>query len=215
TGDGVAVPSDTVRSCRRRRQKSYDDVIALKETIEDSANSEEEDNESESEDDVCVDEDNNIDSMFDENDIDVTDNQDFDSDFGKESDLERIRISKLSQLRKRKLQEDSVMNKHDLFIGQSFGSSTHIKDRVYMHSIETRRKLKLIRNGKRRVRAKCVGQMPIFDLNDNGLCKDGPSNQSASHSKGTTTRSRACANGKNNSDIDKGKGIINGGKKCP
>ncbi|GJU60009.1 hypothetical protein Tco_1237775 [Tanacetum coccineum] len=124
------------------------------------------------------------DSMFDENDIDVTDNQDFDSDFGKESDLERIRISKLSQLRKRKLQEDSVMNKHDLFIGQSFGSSTHIKDRVYMHSIETRRKLKLIRNGKRRVRAKCVGQMPIFDLNDNGLCKDGPSNQSASHSKG-------------------------------
>ncbi|GJW79178.1 mutator type transposase [Tanacetum coccineum] len=53
--------------------------------------------------------------------------------------------------------------------GQPFESSKQIKDRVCIQSIETRRKLELIKNDKRRVRAKCVGLLPLYDLNDNRL----------------------------------------------
>ncbi|GJY12403.1 hypothetical protein Tco_0381712 [Tanacetum coccineum] len=72
------------------------------------------------------------DSMFDKNDLDVIDNEEFDSDSSEKSDLESISNSKLRQLRKRKLQEDDVVNKHDFFVGQSFGSNKKIKDRVCM-----------------------------------------------------------------------------------
>ncbi|GKA94704.1 hypothetical protein Tco_0816742 [Tanacetum coccineum] len=55
------------------------------------------------------------DSMFDKNDLDVIDNEEFDSDSSEKSDLESISNSKLRQLRKRKLQEDDVVNKRDFF----------------------------------------------------------------------------------------------------
>ncbi|GJT17484.1 hypothetical protein Tco_0876190 [Tanacetum coccineum] len=55
------------------------------------------------------------DSMFDKNDLDVIDNEEFDSDSSEKSDLKSISNSKLRQLRKRKLQEDDVVNKHDFF----------------------------------------------------------------------------------------------------
>ncbi|GKE33643.1 hypothetical protein Tco_1452965, partial [Tanacetum coccineum] len=61
------------------------------------------------------------------------------------------------------------------------------------------RKLKLVRNKKRRVRSKCVGLIHVSDLNDNGPCKE-----SASQSRGPTTRSRSCMDGV---DKDKGNGV--------
>ncbi|GJY94811.1 hypothetical protein Tco_0511172, partial [Tanacetum coccineum] len=157
-----------------RVEHSYDDVASTDKIDDDSYVYERsgEDEDSESQKDVFIDEDTDIDEfkldvnlfvmnatdqknarvlignvpdfMFDENDLDVIDNEDFDSDSGEGCDMENIRR-------------------------QSFGSSKQIKDRVNMYSIETIKKLKLIRNDKRRVRAKYVGLMPVFDVNDNGL----------------------------------------------
>nr|GEW58748.1 hypothetical protein [Tanacetum cinerariifolium] len=82
---------------------------------------------------------------------------------------------------------------------------------------ETIKKMKYIRNEERGVRAKCVGLILVFDLNDNGPCKDGPSKESASQYKSPTTRSRACVDGQDNgADKDKGNIIIDGGNNgCP
>ncbi|GJW87387.1 hypothetical protein Tco_0162727 [Tanacetum coccineum] len=148
--------NETVVEDSWRVEHSYDDVASTDKIDDDSyvyeRSGEDEDN-----------------FMFDENDLDVIDNEDVDSDSGEGCDIENIRSSKQKQLKKRRLQEDGVVNKHDFFVRQSFGSSKQIKDRVYMYSIETIKKLKLIRNDKRRVRAKYVGLMPFFDVNDNGL----------------------------------------------
>lgn len=79
---------------------------------------------------------------------------------------------KLRKLRKEKEKDEFIVKKYGFYAGQRFASSKAIKDKVYIHSIETRRKLKLVRNDKVRVRAKCEGPIPVFDLN-NGPLNDG------------------------------------------
>ena len=87
-----------------------------------------------------------------------------------------------------------------------------------MHSIETRRKLKLVRNDKVRVRAKCEGPIPVFDLNNgpfnDGPSVDDPSKVSPSQSTGPKTRSKSKVG---SADKDKGKGIFEetSNQSCP
>ncbi|GJY22256.1 hypothetical protein Tco_0394822 [Tanacetum coccineum] len=74
---------------------------------------------------------------------------------------------------------------------QKFGSSKEAKDRLYMHSIESKRKLKQYKNDKTNVRAICEGKLTVFTMlrgsgptGPNQTMGDGPS-----RSSGLTTRS--------------------------
>ncbi|GJT70677.1 hypothetical protein Tco_1029963 [Tanacetum coccineum] len=55
--------------------------------------------------------------------------------------------------------------------------------------------------------------LDVIDNEEFDSDSDGPSNESASHSKGSTTRSRACVDGQDDADKDKGNGIIDGKKR--
>lgn len=101
-----------------------------------------------------------------EDDIDVINNDSFDSASDSEDDLERIRRRKLRQLEKEKKVDEGVMNMYEFYCGQKFGSSKEVKDRIYKHSIETRRELKMSKNDKVRVTAICVGKIPICSSSD-------------------------------------------------
>nr|GEU77612.1 reverse transcriptase domain-containing protein [Tanacetum cinerariifolium] len=83
-----------------------------------------------------------------------------------EDDLERIGRKKLRELNKEKRVDEGVINRYEFYCGQEFGSSNEVKDRIYMHSIETRRELKMSKNDKVRVTANCVGKIPICGLSD-------------------------------------------------
>ncbi|GJW59894.1 hypothetical protein Tco_0109229 [Tanacetum coccineum] len=61
-------------------------------------------------------------------------------------------------------------------IRQKFTTAKEAKDRVYLHSIESRRNLKLYKNDSVRVRARCDGKVPIFTMSQDahdkgGLCR--------------------------------------------
>ncbi|GKG62740.1 shikimate O-hydroxycinnamoyltransferase, partial [Tanacetum coccineum] len=47
---------------------------------------------------------------------------------------------------------------------QKFNTPKEAKDRVYLHSIESRRNLKLYKNDSVRIRARCEGKVPVFTM---------------------------------------------------
>ncbi|GKD28718.1 hypothetical protein Tco_1239496 [Tanacetum coccineum] len=116
--DHTGEVNETVVEDSWRVEHSYDDVASTDKMDDDSyvyeRSGEDEDSESQK---MIVLIGNVPDFMFDENDLDVIDNEDFDSDSGEGCDIENIRGSKQKQLRKRRLQEDGVVNKHDFFVG--------------------------------------------------------------------------------------------------
>ncbi|GKE02593.1 heat stress transcription factor B-4-like protein, partial [Tanacetum coccineum] len=82
--------------------------------------------------------------------------------------------------------------KYSFYTGQQFTTPKEAKDRVYLHSIESRRNLKLYKNDSIRIRARCEGQVLIFTMPQgtgptcpNSIMEDGPSGSS-----GLTTRSK-------------------------
>ncbi|GKA34574.1 mutator type transposase [Tanacetum coccineum] len=92
--------------------------------------------------------------------IDVIDNDNFESGTDSEDDgIDKIRRKKLKQIKK---------------------ANESLKERVRLHSIETRRKLFLAKNDKLRIRAKCLGRNPVFTLDG-----EGPSNTDAGPKKKT------------------------------
>ena len=156
------------------------------------------------------------DNLVGDTESEVFDSDDFESDFDETvaTDVQK----KLRKLRKEKEKDEFIVKKYWFYAGQRFASSKAIKDRVYIHSIETRRKLKLVRNDKVRVRAKCEGPIPVFDLN-NGPLNDGPSVDDPSkvsprQSTGPKTRSKSKVG---SADKDKGKGIFEetSNQSCP
>ncbi|GJY24286.1 hypothetical protein Tco_0397944 [Tanacetum coccineum] len=87
---------------------------------------------------------------------------DFGTNSGGEGDGLCRRRSSLNKLKKAFMQGQLNGNKYALYCGQFFGSSKEVKDKVYLHSIETRRDLKLVRNDKLRVRAMCFGKTLMY-----------------------------------------------------
>ncbi|GJW31933.1 hypothetical protein Tco_0051965 [Tanacetum coccineum] len=79
-------------------------------------------------------------------DLDVIDNDNFES--GTDSD-------------------DDGIEKHFFFV-VNFCICRCVKERVRLHSIETRRQLYLAKNDKVRIRAKCFGRNPVFILDGEG-----------------------------------------------
>lgn len=58
------------------------------------------------------------------------------------------------------------MHKYFFFIGQQFGTAAEVKERVHLHSIETRRELYLKKNDKERIRVQCKGTIPVYSTTD-------------------------------------------------
>lgn len=102
-------------------------------------------------------------------DVEDVDNENLDSGSDDdENELEKIRRKKLRELEKANKNADNIKHKYFFYFGQKFTSAAEVKERVRLHSIETRRKLQLTRNDKLRVRAKCMGRIPVFTTQDDG-----------------------------------------------
>nr|GEU72822.1 hypothetical protein [Tanacetum cinerariifolium] len=106
------------------------------------------------------------DDVLEEGDVDVINADGFDSDPGDDV---------------KKLQEE-----------KKFTTPKEAKDRVYLHSIESRRNLKLYKNDGVRIRARCDGKVPVFTMSQ-GTGPTGPNRgmkAGPSGSSGLTTRSK-------------------------
>nr|GEW56771.1 hypothetical protein [Tanacetum cinerariifolium] len=96
------------------------------------------------------------DNVLEREELDVINADGFDSDTG--NDEERnYRKRWLAELRTKM---EGVINasgqrKYSFYTGQKFTSPKEAKDRVYLHSIESRRNLKLYKNDSVRIRARC------------------------------------------------------------
>ncbi|GKD18287.1 hypothetical protein Tco_1207445, partial [Tanacetum coccineum] len=102
-------------------------------------------------------------------DLDVIDTDNFKSGTDSDDDgIEKVRRKKLKHIKKAKESEDNIVHKHFFFVGQTFASADDVKERVRLHSIETRRQLYLAKNDKVRIRAKCFGRNPVFILDGEG-----------------------------------------------
>ncbi|GKF60317.1 hypothetical protein Tco_0177103 [Tanacetum coccineum] len=82
--------------------------------------------------------------------------------------------------------------KYSFYTGKKFTTPKEAKDRVYLHSIESRRNLKLYKNDGVRIRARCDGKVPVFTISQ-GIGPTGPNRgmeAGPSGSSGPTTRSK-------------------------
>ncbi|GKD46555.1 heat stress transcription factor B-4-like protein [Tanacetum coccineum] len=133
------------------------------------------------------------DDVLEGEDVDVVNADGFDSDPG--NDEERnYRKRRLAELR---TEMEGVINasgqwKYSFYTGQQFTTPKEAKDRVYLHSIESRRNLKLYKNDSVRIRARCEGKVPVFTMSQ-GTGPTGPNSRmeaGPSGSSGPTTRSK-------------------------
>ncbi|GJR33721.1 transposase, MuDR, MULE transposase domain protein [Tanacetum coccineum] len=92
--------------------------------------------------------------------------------------------------------------KYLFYNGQQFTTPKEAKDIVYLHSIESRRNLKLYKNDSVRIRARCEGKVPVFTMSQ-GTGPTGPNSRmeaGPSGSSGPTTRSKKRKNTGTNDD---------------
>ncbi|GJY46359.1 putative transposase, mutator type, MULE transposase domain protein [Tanacetum coccineum] len=105
------------------------------------------------------------DDVLEGEDVDVVNVDGFDSDTS--NDEERnYRKRRLAELR---TEMKGVINasghwKYSFYTGQQFTTPKEAKDRVYLHSIKSRRNLKLYKNDSVRIRARCEGKVPVFTM---------------------------------------------------
>ncbi|CAI9295100.1 unnamed protein product [Lactuca saligna] len=69
---------------------------------------------------------------------------------------------------------DAAQVSDPFYILQRFSSSQEAKDRIYLHAIETRRELDMVKNDKNRVRVVCKGTIPNMGILETSG-KGGPS----------------------------------------
>ncbi|GJW55707.1 heat stress transcription factor B-4-like protein [Tanacetum coccineum] len=133
------------------------------------------------------------DDVLEGEDVDVINVDGFDSDPG--NDEERnYRKRRLAELR---TEMEGVINasgqwKYSFYTGQKFNTPKEAKDRVYLHSIESRRNLKLYKNDSVRIRARCEGKVHVFTMSQ-GTGPTGPNRgmeAGPSGLSGPTTRSK-------------------------
>nr|GEY27035.1 shikimate O-hydroxycinnamoyltransferase [Tanacetum cinerariifolium] len=135
--------------------------------------------------------------------VDVINADGFDSDPG--NDEERnYRKRRLAELRTKM---EDVINasgqwKYTFYTSQKFTSPKEAKDRVYLHSIESKRNLKLYKNDSVMKSARCEGKVSVFTISQGtgptdpySIMEAGPSGSS-----GPTTRSKKKKNTCTNDD---------------
>ncbi|GJV81851.1 zinc finger, SWIM-type containing protein, partial [Tanacetum coccineum] len=170
-------PSVNEHERARDDNNEPEETLVEGETIvedEEDNSTEEGDSDSENDEDYFVDEYTYLEEDHDPipSELDVIDNDNFKSGIDSEDDrIVKIRRKKLRQIKKANESDDNIVFKHFFFVGQTFSTAAEVKERVRLHSIETRKKLFLAKNDKVRIRAKCLGRIHVFTLDG-----EGPSN---------------------------------------
>ncbi|GKD55958.1 hypothetical protein Tco_1289345 [Tanacetum coccineum] len=110
--------------------------------------------------------------------------------------------------------------KYSFYTGHKFTTTKEAKDRLYLHSIKSRRNLKLYKNGSVWIKARCDGKVHVFTMSQctrptspNRRMKAGPS-----ESSGPTTTSKTRKNTSTNDDIQASSSVLNAydkGDLCP
>ncbi|GKC94896.1 hypothetical protein Tco_1160338, partial [Tanacetum coccineum] len=143
------------------------------------------------------------DDVLEREEVDAINADGFDSDPGNDEET-NYRKRRLAELR---TEIEGVINasgqwKYSFYTGQKFTTPKEAKDRVYLHSIESRRNLKLYKNDSVRIRAICDGKLHVFTMSQgtgpislNHGIEAGPS-----ESSGLTTRSKKRKNTGTNDD---------------
>nr|GEV34473.1 hypothetical protein [Tanacetum cinerariifolium] len=133
------------------------------------------------------------DDVLEGEDLDVINADGFDSDPGNDEERNYLK-RRLAELR---TEMKGVINasgqcKYSFYTSQKLTSPKEAKDRVYLHSIESRRNLKLYKNDSVKIRARCEGKVPVFTMSQ-GTGPTGPYNRmegGPSGSSGPTTMSK-------------------------
>ncbi|GJZ26075.1 hypothetical protein Tco_0570328 [Tanacetum coccineum] len=133
------------------------------------------------------------DDVLEREDVDVINADGFDSDPGNDEE-KNYKKRRLAELR---TEIEGVINasgqwKYSFYTSQKFTTLKEAKDRVYMHSIESIRNLKLYKNDGVRIRARCDGKVPIFTMSQ-GTGPTGPNRRmevGPNRSSGPTTKSK-------------------------
>ncbi|GJS18946.1 hypothetical protein Tco_0413418 [Tanacetum coccineum] len=143
------------------------------------------------------------DDVLEGEDVDVINPDGFDSDHGNDEET-NYKKRRLAELR---TEMEGVINasgqwKYSFYTAQKCSTPKEAKDRVYLHSIESRRNLKLYKNDGVRIRARCDGKVLVFTMSHG----DGPTGPNCgmepgpSGSSGPTTRSKKRKNTGTNAD---------------
>ncbi|GKB38727.1 shikimate O-hydroxycinnamoyltransferase, partial [Tanacetum coccineum] len=106
------------------------------------------------------------DDVLEREDVDVINADGFDTDPGNNDETKNYRRRRLAELSR---EMEDVMNaigkwKYSFYTGQKFTTPKEAKDRVYLHSIESKRNLKLYKNDNVRIRARCDGKVHVFTM---------------------------------------------------
>nr|GEX93270.1 hypothetical protein [Tanacetum cinerariifolium] len=126
--------------------------------------------------------------------VDVINADGFDSDPGNDDETNDYRRRRLAELRREMegVINDSGKWKYSFYTGKKITTPKEAKDKVYLHCIESIRNLRLYKNDRVRIRARCDGKVPVFTMSQ-GI---GPTGQNhrmeagPSGSSGPTTRSK-------------------------
>ncbi|GKA57172.1 hypothetical protein Tco_0756360 [Tanacetum coccineum] len=107
-----------------------------------------------------------LDDVLEGEDVDVVNPDGFDSDTGNDNEISNYTKRRLDELRR---EMEGVINvsgqwKYSFCIGQNFASTKKAKDKVYLHSIKSRRMLKLYKNENVRLIARCEGKVHVFTM---------------------------------------------------
>ncbi|XP_071700241.1 uncharacterized protein [Rutidosis leptorrhynchoides] len=115
--------------------------------------------------------------------LEVLNNDGFES-YDSQSDEEGVRKKRIRN-HKKEVEGSVQVGKTIFYLGQKFESKSEVRQAVRMHAIETRRKLVIVKNDKRRIRVKCEGLcinskggeiVSQSDLSKKTKCDVGPSN---------------------------------------
>ena len=132
--------------------------------------------------------------------LDVIDNDAFDS-LEEDSDQGRKRRAILKQIGKEKTCSLGEVHTWKFHIGQQYNSKDELKEKIRLHSLETRKNLHFVKNDKKRLRAICKGKVaftePEVDAPSNdsttGTVKSKGKKQSKKQSKGNKkTKADSC-----------------------
>nr|GEV21529.1 hypothetical protein [Tanacetum cinerariifolium] len=111
------------------------------------------------------------DDVLEREDVDVINADVFDSDTGNDDETNGYRRRRLAELSRemKGLINASGQWKYLFYTSQKFTTPKESKDKVYLHSIESKRNLKLYKNDSVRIRARCDGKVPVFTMSQENI----------------------------------------------
>ncbi|KAL4566123.1 hypothetical protein LXL04_030233 [Taraxacum kok-saghyz] len=95
--------------------------------------------------------------------LEVINNEMLVSDSSEEEGYNSRRRNKIRAVERARA-NDTTMVKDHFYIFQRFSSPEEVKERIYLHAIETRRELQIVKNDKQRIRVTCKGTIPNLGI---------------------------------------------------